>query len=500
MPGSSTGSLRAYVIFFGAFLTILIVSHATVLDLPYFWDELGQFIPAALDIQREGAWVPKSTLPNVHPPGVMAYLAGVWSVLGYSVTITRIAMLTLAAAGVLAVFALAIELCRNVPGAPGFFAVLFLMASPLFWAQSMMAQLDMPAMVFTALGLVLFLRGQYFASALACTAVVLAKETSLVIPAVFGAWLLWERRFRQALYFFLPAIAVAMWLWVLHRTTGHMFGNQEFTHYNIWFQFHPVRMPVTIVRRFFYIFIDNFHWIGTLAIFFAWRRTMIFRTRAWAITATAAMLQTVFVSVLGGAALERYLMPVLPIFYIAAAAALMTVTPRMRRVGALVMLAGLVAGIVFNSPLAYPFENNSAVVSFVRLQEKAAHLVEREYSDRTIVSAWPLPDALRRPEFGYVSKPLKVRGLANFDPETVLPLAGQVDVLVLYSRTWEPSWGALASEWVRDFLAKYYFYKPQITSQQIQRQLGLTPVARWEERGQWIEVYARTAPPSVLIL
>ena len=500
MAASSKSSFAAYLFFFAGFLTVLIVSHGTVLGLPYFWDELGQFIPAALDIQRDGAWVPKSTLPNVHPPGVMAYLAAVWSVFGYSVTITRIAMLTLAAAGVLAVFALAIELCRSTPGAPAFFAVLFLMASPLFWAQSMMAQLDMPAMVFTALGLLLFLRGQHFASALACTALVLAKETSLVVPAVFGAWLLWERRFRQACYFFLPAIAVAIWLAVLRQATGHIFGNQEFTHYNIWFQFHPVRMPVTVVRRFFYIFVDNFHWVGTIAIAAAWRRTTIFRSRAWAITAAVAVLQTIFVSVLGGAALERYLMPVLPLFYIASAAALMTVKPKLRSVAAILMIAGLAAGIVFNSPMAYPFENNAAVVSFVRLQEKAAQLVEREYANRTIVSAWPFPDALRRPEFGYVSKPLKVRGLPNFDPETVLPLAGHVDVLVIYSRTWEPTWGVLQSQWIRDFLTAYYFYKPQVTSREIQSSLGLAPVARWEERGQWIEVYARTGPPPVLIL
>lgn len=500
MPGSSRGSVGAYLFFFGAFLVVLIVSHASVLDLPYFWDELGQFIPAALDIWHDGAWVPKSTLPNVHPPGVMAYLAGVWSVFGYSVVTTRIAMLAMAAAGVLCVFALAIELGRNTPGAPGFFAALFLLASPLFWAQSMMAQLDMPAMVFTVLGLVLFLRGQFFWSAIACTALVLAKETSIVVPAVFGAWLLWERRIREAFYFFLPAVAVAIWLWVLHRATGHIFGNQEFTHYNIWFQFHPVRMPVTILRRLFYLFVDNFHWVGTLAIVAAWRTTAIFRTRGWAVTATAGVLQTVVVSVLGGAALERYLMPVLPLFYIAAAAALMTVAPRLRRIGAVVMLAGLAAGIVLNSPLAYPFENSSAVVSFVRLQQKAAELVAREYPDRTIVSAWPFPDALRRPEFGYVKKPLKVRGLSNFDPETVLALAGQVDVLVVYSRTWEPSWGALRSQWVRDFLTSYYFYKPQVTPRQIQEGLGLQPVARWEERGQWIEVYARATMPNVLIL
>jgi hypothetical protein len=111
-----------------------------------------------------------------------------------------------------------------------------------------------------------------------------------------------------------------------------------------------------------------------------------------------------------------------------------------------------------------------------------------------VASAWPFPDALRRPEFGYVRKPLRVRGIDNFNPETVLALAGQVDVLVMYSRTWEPEWGVLRSEWIRRFLEKYYFYKPQIDKDRIERTLGLTRVARWDERGQWIEIYARTAP------
>jgi hypothetical protein len=500
MRGGPWRSLRAYGLFFASFFAILLLSHASVLDLPYFWDELGQFIPAALDIWQDGAWVPRSTLPNVHPPGVMAYLAAVWSVAGYSVIGTRVAMLAMAAAGVLAVFALSIRLCRDTPGAPGLIAAAFLLASPLFWAQSMMAQLDMPAMVFTAVGLVLFLRDQWFLSALACTALVLMKESSLVVPAVFGATLLWDRRVKQAFYFFIPALALAGWLFVLYRTTGHILGNSEFTHYNVWFQLHPVRLPLTVLRRLFYLFIDNFHWIGTFAIIAAWRRTDLFRNRDWGVTAVVGILQTVVVSVLGGAALERYLMPVLPLFYIASAAALMTLRPVWRRAGIVAMTAGLVLGIFVNSPLAYPFENNAAMVTFVRLQQRAAEFIQAEYPEATVYSAWPLPDALRRPEFGYVTRPMRVKGLDNFDPDTVLKHAAGADVLVVYSRTWEPSWGVLKSEWIRSFLTKYYFYKPQVTREQIQNRMGLMLVARAEEHGQWIEVYARTGSANVMIL
>ena len=86
-------------IFFVAFLAILIAIHLPYLKLPFFWDELGQFVPASLDIYQLGAWIPKTTLPNVHPPAVMAYLALVWKIAGFSIPATRLAMLLVAAAG-----------------------------------------------------------------------------------------------------------------------------------------------------------------------------------------------------------------------------------------------------------------------------------------------------------------------------------------------------------------------------------------------------------------
>src|SRR5271163_4732433 len=80
----------------GAFALVVFLAHLPYFGLPYFWDELGQFVPAALDILHYGAWIPHSTVPNAHPPGVMAYLALVWRIVGYSIAATRSAMLTLA--------------------------------------------------------------------------------------------------------------------------------------------------------------------------------------------------------------------------------------------------------------------------------------------------------------------------------------------------------------------------------------------------------------------
>jgi hypothetical protein len=483
------------------FAAVLFGSHAAVMDLPYFWDELGQFVPAALDIYSEGAFIPKSTLPNVHPPGVMAYLAAFWRLFGYSVVNTRIAMLVMASAGVLFVFLLAVRICRPLPGLPALAAVLLLLCSPLFYTQAMMAQLDMPAMVFTALALLLFLEERYVLAALVCVALVLTKETAIATPAVFGAWLLWDRRWKAALYFVLPAIALAAWLGYLASVTGHVFGNPDFTHYNVGFQLHPVRLPLTLIRRVFYLFIDNFHWIGSIAVIAALTRTGIFKTRVWAVTAAVFLAQTLLVTILGGAALERYLMPVLPLFYIAVAAALTTIKTHLRRFALLAMSAGLIVSLFLPPFFPYPFENNLAVVDFVRLQAEAARLIETQLPDRTVASAWPFPDALRRPEFGYVSRPIAVKGLDNFDPATVLKLTETpVDVLVLYSRTWEPEHSVFQFDWVRDLLTRHYFYQPQITDEQIESQLGMVRMGRFERRGQWVEIYVRTRLPQILVL
>jgi len=156
--GHSAPKRRRYLaVFFFLFAVPLFVIHLPLLTLPFFWDEHGQFVPTALDLLRQGAWVARSTVPNVHPPGVETYLVAWYKLFGFSIPVTRIAMLLVAGFGLLFTFLLAIELSREAKGAPAFLPPFLLLVSPLFYTQSMMAQLDMPAMVLTLLVLLLFL-------------------------------------------------------------------------------------------------------------------------------------------------------------------------------------------------------------------------------------------------------------------------------------------------------------------------------------------------------
>jgi len=464
-------------------------SHLPFLKLPFYWDELGQFVPAALDIFHGGAWIPRSTVPNVHPPGVMAYLAAVWSIAGYSIAATRVAMLALAAAGTVITLELGFRMGLSSRAAT--LAAAWLAISPLFFAQSIMAQLDMPAMVLSALALLLFLDERLRAAAIASTLLVLVKETGLVAPAVFFACLWIEGRRREALWFLVPAGPLILWLIVLDRGTGHLFGNAAFTQYNLWYPLHPVRLSLALLRRLYYLFLGSGHWIGTIAVIAALLNTKLFRARAWCVAGSLAAAHVLLVSALGGAVLERYLVPVLPVLYIGFAAALSHYKSRWRIASAAALTLALIVANFLNPLYPFPLENNLAFTDFVALQSETAEYLESHFPDATIATMFPLSSALRRLEFGYVRHPLRIREIKDFSAADVAPLAREnVPVLVLYSVTWDPLGFTQNPEW-EAFLERYYGYSPPVGADEVRQLLGAHSVARWTRGGLWIEVYER---------
>jgi len=156
------------------------------------------------------------------------------------------------------------------------------------------------------------------------------------------------------------------------------------------------------------------------------------------------------------------------------------------------MAVGLPAGLFLNPAFPMPFENNLAMVDFVELHHSAAQFLEESYPEKTIYTAWPLTQALRDPQFGYVNRKLSAAETSDLHFSTLNAIDPKgVDVLVLYSRTWEPGWGVLQWTPARDFLHRFYEYERQMTLAEVRGHFGLVPVRRWTQRGQWIEVYAR---------
>ena len=144
--------LKALGIFLAASGALLLL-HQPLLQLPYFWDEAGYYVPSALDFCRSWTLIPHTTLPEGHPPLVMVYLGLAWRLFGYAPLVARAAMTLIGAGTVTALYVLA----RRIANAEIAAWSSFLLAlSPLFFAQTTLVHLDLVVALFTTLA-VLFL-------------------------------------------------------------------------------------------------------------------------------------------------------------------------------------------------------------------------------------------------------------------------------------------------------------------------------------------------------
>ena len=488
-PAGRRPAAPAALACFAVSFVFLLLTHLPFLRLPYHWDEMGQFIPAARDLLVQGALVPRSTLPNIHPPLVMAYLAGVWKLFGFAVPVTRVAMLALGAVTLTAAYLLAWKLA----GARAAWASVALLAvSPPFVTQSMLAHLDLAAAFWVLLALYWFLGGRWWLCTLAATALVLTKETGIILPLILAVFA--PRQRKSLAILLLPSAALAAWLLLLRWTTGFWGGNPEFERYNVGQALHPGRIPLVLLRRIWQLGLSNFHWLATGLLAWAAMRRRAFQDPRWRLLAAVVAAYLVLHSVVGGAILLRYLLPALALFYVATAAALGSLPPRLRRAALAVLLAGLTVSNWWNPPYPFGYEDNLAVTDFIRLHQQAALWLSHYYPSRAVTTAWPLTDALSNPLSGYVAQPLRVSPIENFQPGAWNALdPSKVDLLALYSRSWEPGGGWQNRPAVAALLERHFSYRPQVPRRQWIEKFHLRSLVRWERRGQWMEIFAAVA-------
>ncbi|MGD0228455.1 MAG: glycosyltransferase family 39 protein [Terriglobia bacterium] len=520
----------------------LILLHLPLLRLPYFWDESGYYIPAALDFYRSGLLIPTSTEAIGHTPLVMIYLGLAWRLFGYSAWVTRTAMTLIAAGTVATLYALGRRVASREIAA---WSALLLALSPLFFAQSTLALVDLAAGLFTTLAVLFLLGDQLWLFALAASLAFLSKETAVVLLPV--VWLYAWRKGRgfaagrpAALVplgtwgpLVAPLVPLAAWVLYYHHATGYWTGSPGYLKYNLYSTLSPARAFWSLLRRAYELFIGGFNWLltacalvgiwtqdtghGTRESGFGNRDTIlgtrdlgesqnscpvsrvprpVFESPLWRqFLFLAAGLTTVYMlllSLVGGAVLPRYLLPVLPLFYVAAVG----LTARLPRFPARLVLAAAAACFVWawfiNPPYPFPFEDNLAYADFVRLHEQAAHFLETQPGQPRILTAWPATDELTKPLLGYVGRPLAVVRARGFAPQEFADApADSFDLLYLYSRRWEPpgNWVVRFPLWLR-LQGRHFDYHQQVAAEVLVARYRLRLLAEMKRRGQWVRIYS----------
>ncbi len=473
---------------------LLVGLHAPYLLLPYYWDEAGYYVPAAWELAQHGRLIPRTTAANPHPPFLSLYLAAAWKLFGFHPLVTRLAMALVAAAAVYTLLLLATEL---LPASGGLWAAVLLGASPIFFAQSTLVHLDVAATAFTLLTLHFFLRGRMVACLVAATALCLTRETGAVVVLVL---IFWKWRAQRAV----PLLALSLlpllaWFVFLRATTGHWLGNPAFAAYNVEQALHPARFLVTLLRRFYFLFLGDFRWVLSLGLLWRLRRPGPLPT-AYCLLLTVLFAQTLVVTIFGGAILNRYLLPALALFYLLAVEAWWRWRASWRPWALAAVLAVHVGGWFWNPPYPFPYEENLAYADFVRLHQLAAARATLFQPGTRVLTAWPATDELARPELGYVARPFRVVALDDFSEEAFARVKTEdFDVLLLYSREWQPSWNLLEKWPLLDRLGRrLYGRRPQATPEWVRGHFGLVTTGSARLSGQWVEWMEKAPPQPVL--
>lgn len=505
----------------------LYVTHFTLLRLPYYWDEAGYYIPAAWDFFRTGSLIPTSTLTNAHPPLPSVYLALWWKASGFFPEVTREAVLMIASLGLLAVWRLALRLYDSY--AVAFWTVLLTGLYPIWFAQSTLAHADIFAAAFALWGMVYALPDRDRnpqAAALWFTAAVLSKETAIVIPmtlalvriveALRAPTSLRSRLFREAVWLASCALPLAAWYGWHYFKTGFLFGNPEFLRYNAEANVNPVRFLAAFGHRILHLFAHMNMFVPVLLMIAALMLPLrtspdgqalpaLSKSVLWRIWALL-FANAVFYSVLGGALLCRYLLPMYPLILLIAVS---TFYRRVRFWQGLTLLAAgaFVVGLFVNPPYGFAPEDNLAYAHVIRLHQAGIAQLKQRFPAATVLSAWPVTDDLTKPELGYVKQPFDVFSIDDFSAAQVDRAAQEPDrysAALVFSTKYDPppilSLGRRLDE-------RYFGLHHDLPPETIAHQLGGTLVWKSEDQGMWIALIrfnrqfeARNSRPGSRIL
>jgi Dolichyl-phosphate-mannose-protein mannosyltransferase len=500
--------LSSFQLFSIIFIAILIL-HAPLLRLPFFWDEAGYYVPAAWDLVHFHSVIPRTTMDSGHPPLSAAYL-GLWLTLsGWKPAVARIAMLLMAAFALTNVYLLARRIAsRGVAVASTIATAVY----PVFFAQSSLTHADITAAAFSLWGIRLGVERRLWASQGAFILAVMSKEIAVITPVALALWEFffspdaksWTKKLELAAIRFVPVLPYAAWLLYHHHVTGRFIGGDAFYHYNVTTAVGPIRFIVALGLRFWYVL----GFMNMLVLTAAMTAAMFFpavkdngeeRQRI----AIPIQIQFLFIvvaniiafSLVGGALLTRYLLPVYALVIIIGMSTLRRRVTRWEWPAALIVICFVLA-LFFDPPYRFAPEDNLTYKDFVELHVQAADFLAQHEQGKTVLTAWPASDELRRTYAGYVSHPLPVVEVENFTPEEVFKarsMRPQYQVAYVFSTKYDqPTW--FDYQWRDRMAARYFDYHKDLQPDVIANILGGRIVFLARQKAEWVAIIEMEQP------
>jgi hypothetical protein len=195
-------------------------------------------------------------------------------------------------------------------------------------------------------------------------------------------------------------------------------------------------------------------------------------------------------SVLGGALLTRYLLPMYPLVL------LLCVAEWQRHLRQWIWLAAFsaaafLAGIFINPPYAFAPEDNLTYRDMILLHQQAIAILQAQYPEATVLTAWPAAAEISRPELGYTTRPFKFVALENFSLPQMQKAAadpGAYDTALLFSTKWAPPPGTSALHRPNENDARYFDFHLDLRPREAANLLHGDVVWQASRGGEWAAI------------
>jgi 4-amino-4-deoxy-L-arabinose transferase-like glycosyltransferase len=436
----------------------------------------------------------------------MVLMAGWWQVFGFHIIATRILACLFAAFALAGVFRLTRTLTNPVAAAV---TTALTALYPVWFAQSSLAHADIFAAGFTLWGLAAYFASradepqqQQIQAAVFFSLAALAKETAIVTPLALAAlegWLLLRDRQHRAPHakwvvsLAAPVLPLAAW-YAYHRyKTGFIFGNPEFLRYNATANLDAHRVLLCLYHRVIHLTLHMNMFVAVAcaaaALFIpAIPARHALSRRVLIALAVVLAANTLEFSILGGALLTRYLLPMYPLVLLLCVAEWQL---RLRQWGWLAALtaAAFLAGIFIDPPYAFAPEDNLTYRDMIVLHQQAIAILQARYPEATVLTAWPAAAEISRPELGYTARPFKFVALENFALPQIEKAAadpGAYDTALLFSTKWAPPGNAVTLHRPNEADARYFDFHLDLRPRQAAALLHGEVVWQASRGGEWV--------------
>jgi len=376
------------------------------------------------------------------------------------------------------------------------------------------------AAALTLWGLAMYVERRPVATVIFFALAPLAKETAIVTPMALFAWELvcpllnGKRKTAEpwctaggnklrTLSFLLCIVPLAGWFAYHHHRTGFYLGNPQYLRYNLEATLSPLRIVLAMLVRLWHVLGYLNLFVLTLAAAYAMRRPPLMEldgtqrpripVNVQLVFAVVIVANLIALSVLGGAVLARYLLPIYPLVILLCVS---TLRRRMQHWAWWITLvcAAFLFALLTPPPYRIAPEDTLLYRDYIVLHKLAADELSTRYPRAKVLTAWPASDELTRPFLGYVKQPLAIVRMENFSPLEMALAAqatDQFDVVLLFTTKWQPPHPLVRALPFGQRLQQLFFdYHEDMPPPAVADLLSGRVVRYWNRNNEWVAIIA----------